>query len=605
MKRLLFWLLIFAPFIGVSQASLKNPNFFKKTALAAIYGHNEIGPLTPDIQFWSDGSVENGSLLDRSGNNRHALVTSNLISNPSSSLGSTFIQHSGTAPSSNTSLNTSPPTGFTGQYYSNIQWTVAAGSGIVRTESFILVSESGYVDFWAKRNTNTAHFIGLQPGNGGALLWQIDLSNASADTYLISGSRAVGNWGHYRRAFTNTNTGGLADLRIQVLTGTHSIDFFISPVYNSSGQDYGGVTISGQSNIAFALPVDATLSTTDTKKNFYSATTGFPLTTRAAYQCNSYVKRIYCGGAFKYIFFDTDPSIIQHDIVHRNYVKPSNGFRFTSIPTRLTVGSGKTYSTPALAFAGARAGTFRDRACIDLYDNLSPSTYAEYTIVSGGGSFQAYIQTNKEYCYLDGSTGPGGRTTITGTKQVSLSDAQLSGTELITFVYNGGVRNVDFVKYNGGYLAHDDAAGNGSRHLSIIGVTFTEFGADAVYDYRTTNALPQPATQLSFNTWAGGFHNSQHVEMYDCTLTGMRAYTWQDAATTNGNGAYHTVDNCTLVSTIIYDVVSNPTSVLMENIRLTSSGGTRNSVVYQSRSTMNSTVVEIGAIKSIFLTQFP
>ncbi len=563
-------------------------------------GGDPMQSIASNFQFWSDGTIAGNLLLDKSGNNRHGTLTSNLISNADAVLGSTFIQQSGTAPSSNTSVNTTPPSGFTGQYYSKMQWTVAAGSGIVRTESLILLaSETGYVDFWAKRVTNTAFFIGLQPGNGGALLWQLDLSNASSDTYLIEGSRAVGNWGHYRRAFTNTNPGGLADLRVQVLTGTHDIEIFIPPVYNSAGQDYGGVTITSQQNIGFSLPVDATLAATDTKKNFYSATTGFPLVTRAAYQWNAFTRRIYCGGAFKYVFMNADPTQTQHNIIHNNF--EDSDFEFTSVPTRLTVGSGKTYATPNAGFNGARAGTFRDRACLDLYDNFSPSTYAEYTVNAAG--FMCYIQMNKEYCYMDGSTGPGGRCRIIATKQASLSDAQLSQTEVLQFVYNGGVRNIDFEKYNGGYLLHDDASSTDRWH-SMVNCTAIERGAQQVFTYRTDNAQPQPAVQMSFNTWAGGFQNGLIVRMVNSTLNGMRPYTWQDASVSNGNGAWCMIDGCTLQAEIIYDPVSNPLSELKEDVRITSSGGTRNSKVYQSRTTPKpANISKVYTVESIFITE--
>jgi hypothetical protein len=558
---------------------------------------NPLQAITSLMDFWSDGTIQSGQLLDKSGNNRHATVTSNLISNWDAVLGSSFIQQSGTAPTSNTSLNTTPPTGYTGQYYSNLQWTVAAGSGIVRTESFILTAnETGFVDFWAKRNTASQVFVGITPGNGGALLWQIDLNNAATDTYLVAGSRAVGQWGRYRRSFTNVNPGGLADLRFQVLTGTHSVDIFIPPVESIVGQDYGGVTITGLSNIGFSLPNDATLKGHDTKNNFYSATTTFPLITRAANQYNSFVPKMYCGGAFKHIILKANPTIQAHKIIQYNFADPD--FEFDSCPVIVTAGSGGTYATVQLALAALRDGTFRDRARIRLLSNMSPSTYAEYTVTVAAG--KAYIQMNKRYTYLDGD---GTQKIIAGTKEVTLSDAQLVGTELLATIYEGGVRNVKFTKTNGGYLWHADFVGMVNSSYSIVNCEFDENGADAVFAYRTANALPQPVQQLSFNSLAGGLWNGYFIRVYNSIFKGLRGYTWQDVSVSASNGGICYYDQCTLESEAIYDPVSNPSTAVIESIRLTSSGSGRNTQIYMTNTTRNSTINEVGADKSIFITE--
>jgi hypothetical protein len=560
-------------------------------------GSNPLNGITALMDVWYDGTISSGQLIDKSGNSRHATVSSNLISNWDAVFGSTFIQQQGTIPTINTSENVSPPSGYTGQYYSNMQWTVPVASGIVRTESFILkAAETGFVDFFARRNTSSQVFVGLQPGNAGALIWQIDLSNASADAFLVSGSRTVGQWGRYRRSFTNVNPGGLADLRVQVLTGTHSVDFFIPPNENISSQDYGGVTITGQSNICFSLPNDSTLRSHDTKNNWYSATTTFPLMTRAADQYNAFVPKMYCGGAFRHVILKANPSINTHKILQYNFANPD--YEFSSCPMTVTAGSGGTYATPQLALAALRDGTFRDRARILLLSDLTPSTYAEYTVTSAVG--KTYIQMNKRYSYLDGGNFI---RTITGTKEVTLSDSQLVGTELLATIYEGGVRNIKFVKSNGGYLWHADFVGMVNSSYSIVNCEFDENGANAVFDYRAANALPQPAQQLSFNSQAGGGWDNYFLRAWNTTFRGMRPYTWQDVATTSGNGIRCYYDKCVLDSEIIYDPVSNPTSSLFENVRLTSSGVGRNSTIYMTRATKNSTINEVGADKSIFLTE--
>lgn len=559
----------------------------KKKRIEIYSGSSGISVVLPIAAFYSDGTTSGNQLLDKSGNNRNATLTSNLISNASAVYGSTFIQQQGTSPTVNTSLNTTPPTGFSSQYYSNIQWNAVPSTGIVRTESFILVNETGYIDFWARKNTNTVIYWGLQPGNGGALLWQ---SNLSDPTYLIGGSQAVGQWGHYRRPFTNVNTGGLADFRIQVLAGTHNVDIFFPPDYVELSQVYGGATVTDQSNIGFILPNDVVLKTIDTKKCFYSNTTGYPLTTRANYQCNTFEPlRIYCGGPFEYIFLTQNANEIQQYILAKDF--EDIPFFFSSIPTGYNV-DGVTYSLIQNAVNAARAGTFRDRSKNNLSINVTASVYADYTVVGGGG-YMAYIQLNKEFNYLVGI----GNVTVTGTKQVTATDAQLIQTELLAPIYNTGVYNVNFVKSNGGYIWHQDYSGT-NRTTIVYGCTFTELGADAVYNYRTSMGLPQPVSQLSYNTLAGGMQPGFWLRCYNTTLTGMRPFTWQDAVIGIGQGGNCHYYNDILNSVTIYDPVSNPSSALKENIMLTNTG-LGNSGIYVTNTTFNNTVLQVNTPRSL------
>lgn len=535
------------------------------------------------MDFWSDGTIEAGQLIDKSGNGRNAAITDSLITNQDALLGSSFINNGGTAvpPTLNISLNASPPSGFSG-YYSRVGWTVSSGSGLVRTENFVSISgETQRYRFYYRRNTATFITWGLRPGNGSGTIASGNFSGG-----------AVGVWTEVTGTAAVTSSGGLAHLFLNVGVGTHEVDIFFP--------EGDGVTVDGQTGIGFVLPVDATLAAIDatgTQKTFYSATTGFPLTTRAAYQYNALTDQIYCGGATSYIFLSTNPSISTYDILANSFEDVDHAF--DSCPIELTVGSGGTYALPQSAINIAHSGDFRNRRRIKFLSDVSVTTYAGYTVVSGGG-YMSFIQMNKFFDYL---TSDGTQRTITATKQDSLNDTQSSSTEVLAPIYSGGWRGLNIEKSNGGYIWHQDFTGMLNQIFIMKDCTFNENGAQAIFDYRTANALPQPAIQMSFNTLAGGMHNNFILKLENVTLKGMRPYTWQDVACTSGNGGKVYMNNCTLDNEIIYDPVSNPTSEIKESIRLTSSGGGRDTQIFMTNTTRNSTVLKIGAVESIFLTE--
>jgi len=548
-----------------------------------LSGGDPLQGLKPLMDVWYDGTIQTGELVDKSGNGNNATVSSNLVTKANSVVGDTgFFQSGGTAPTINSIItgDLAPD----GTETLRFQWNSVPSFYLHRTHSFALnQGESVTITFWAKKVTSSLVTWIIRMGNGST---NGISSTLSAATYLIGGSQAVGSWGQYQATFTNTAPGGLGHFFLNGGTGTAEVllDRDIS------------VTVSGVSNTCFTMPNVAALKAADTKNHFYTAG-GLPLTTRGDAQYNAFVKRIYCGGALSYIFLKAEPTISTYKILSNNFEDLDHAF--DSCPIELTVGSGGTYALPQTAINIANTGDFRNRRRLKVLSDISVTTYAGYTVVSGGG-FQSFIQMNKFFDYI---TSDGTQRTITATKEVSLNDAQSGGTEVLSPVYSGGIRGININKTNGGYVWHQDFTGSADGVFIVKDCNFNENGAQGIYDYRTANAQPQPAGQLSFNTLAGGMHNNFILKIVGTTLRGMRAYTWQDVACTSGNGGDVYMNNCTLESEIIYDPVSNPTSVLLENIRLTSSGGGRDTQIFMTNTTKNSTVDKVGASESIFLTE--
>lgn len=530
------------------------------------------------MNLWLDGTIEGSQLIDKSGNNRHASITDSLVTNQDAILGSSFINNGGlaVAPTLNTSLNSSPPSGFSG-YYSRVGWTVSSGFGLVRTEYFVSISgETQRYRFYYRRNTATSITWGLRPGNGSGTIATGTLS------------AAVGVWTQVTGTAVVSSSGGLAHLFLNVGAGTHEVDIFFP--------EGDGVTIDGQTGIGFALPVDATLSATDTKKTFYSATTGYPLTTRAAYQYNATIQKIRCGGAFKYIFLKsgltTTQIKISNKILKDNFI--DRDFAARSCPIVLPVST-----TIQAAIVSARSGDFRDRTRITYNTDQIVDSYSDFTHVSGGG-YMAYIATIKPGLCIEALSGA----VIRVSKALSSTDNQLILTHVVDVIFGTIFKNVIIEKEDaGGYLMHMDATSMQNQHSLMLGCDLEENGNDGIYAYRAANALPQPAGQLAYNTIAGGMHPNYFLEVENTRLSGMRAFTWQDVACTSGTGGICYYDDCVLEAKIIYDVVSNPFSEQKEVVLLTSSGGGRDTNIFLTDTTRNSTIVEVGAVKSIFLTE--
>lgn len=542
-----------------------------------------IRSIIDSMAVYYDGSISDNELIDLSGNNRNATLTSNLVSDPGAEFDSSWSAYfaGGTAASINGTINTDSRPGSSGSRCYRFRWESVSAFANLGSERFITkAGETITFSFWAKRLTSTTINVFMQNGTGSAT--DSPNINIALGTYLVEGSNTVGEWGKFQTSFTAGQDGGLAQVRCSVAAGTHEV--LIDDIE---------VVVTGETNNCFVLPDDATLKAIDSKNHFYTST-GIPLTTRAAWQHNALVNQIYCGGAFKYIFLKESPTI-QQDYVLSNYFEDLD-FIWDSCPTVYSIGSGKTYASYNEALtAWTSLGTFRHRVKMEVYDNLSASVYADYLITVSIG--KGFIILNKQFIYLDGI----GDITITGSKEVDASDAQLTGTEFFSPLYDGGVRNIDFIKNRGGYFYHQDSTPMEDRTVVIKGCTFTEQGDNGVFAYRTANALPQPSSNLSESVLAGGMHPNFMLKLSGSTFTGQRPISWQDADMEAGDISNVYIRDCTLNSIGIIDQ-DNATGAVKESYRLTSTGlGETN--IFAINTARNSTINKSGGVESIFLTE--
>lgn len=523
---------------------------------------------------WYDGAISGNQLLDRSGNNRHANVTNNIVTNGDASLGNSLRQYNVNKAATLSSINTDAPAGSTHCFEISSAGGAATFSGGDVNAFVVQAGESLNYSFKIKRVTNNVIYWGIRNGNGSTDFY----STNSGATPL-----ALGQWVTISGTASPTISGGRATLYVFCFDATYTVRL-------------GEVSVSpaAETNAAMILPDVAELKSTDTKNHWYLSN-GIARSIRSRWEYNAYVNKIYCGGNKRYIFLKNEPSQSTHDIIHYNF--EDLDYAWTSCPVRITAGTAGTYTTlPNAIAANTGTATFLHRRYIELLNDENYLTYNDYPVVTAFG--RAAIQLSKDFEYVDL-----GGFKIFGSKAVNSTDSQLTNTELFVIILNGGVRNGQIENENGGYTLHLDFNGMINSHTIFKDLYANQIGGAAIFAYRAANALPMPIQQLAFNTLAGGGWDGYIHKMKNVTLRGMRGFTWQDVSVTSGNGFRGYYNDLILESLPIHDPVSNPTSAVLESIKETSSGGGRNSTIYLSRSIRNSTINEVGAVKSIFLTE--
>lgn len=526
------------------------------------------------MQVWYDGTISGGQLQDKSGNARHANITNNLITDPGSELGNVFRHTGGTAPTINTS--------YTGDFHSGTRcyrmaWTSIPAFSLMKTEVFALkLGDVVNYSVWVKRVSSTTIFYQFYQGNGttGGIVGTPSFNSAT-----------VGVWTQFSGQFTVTQPGGLSNFTINPGSGAHEI--LIDDI---------SITITGESDNCFVLPVDATLQATDVNSMFYNSA-GIPKTIRAAYTYGAWHNdKIYCGGAFSYLFFNTVLSISQDYLVYQQF--HDKYFQATSCPVVFTCGSGGTYAQPQLAINAWRGGTSLDRLWVNMVSDVSVSTFAGHTATIGSNS--VYLAGNKAFVYFYDVT----QRRMDCAIEESATDNQMATTETISTIYSMGFFNMIFTKRNGGYLVHQHFTGTIDHEVVYQDCEFVDLGSQDLIDYRIANAQSYANMSNGKAAFAGGFVQGARYILNDCVFSGIYAWTVHDQDVDSATAAKAWLRNCTLTSdSTIYDPNFNPNATLHDSLLITSINGATESFVYLQRGTLNSTITETGSPQTITLEQ--
>jgi hypothetical protein len=562
--------------LGLTALSSCIEEDMRVNKMMPFFSGSALDSIRPLMEAWYDGTVSGSSLIDRSGNGRNGTIAPSLVTDWDANLGFTWINLlGGTTPTTATSIGTNPRPGSASTKVFKIRVDSAPAFSLQSTEQFVLrAGETVNYEFFVYPITGTLSNIswGIRHGQG---------SNQVSGT--MSG-KTLNQWNNTNNrisgSFTCSTSGGLACLTIGFASGTYEIDISDITISVTGDADY------------FTLPNVAALKTVDAKNHFYNAS-GIPLTTRGNYQFNAYNAKIICGGPMSYIFLTNIPTEEPYAILADNFEDLDHAW--DSCPITLDVGTGQTYALPQNAVnASTGNATFRHRRKIVFHNDFNINTYAEYTVLSGGG-FMAWLQANKNF---DHFTSNSGIVNLIFKKEITATDLQLVSTEPIALQMTGGLRGINMEVYYGGYRLHMDFTSAQNNFAILKDFTCVDMGGQDIFDYRINNSLPLPAGALSFSALAGGSQPNYVIKMKDVYFESIYPISWQDVACVSAGQLCYMVD-VEMNAVAIYDPVSNPTQSIANSLRLVSSGNAA-SYIYGVRSILNTPIVESGAVKSIF-----
>jgi hypothetical protein len=502
--------------------------------------------------FYSDGTILNGQLLDKSVNARHATISNNIVTDPGAELGSTLI-----------AWNTATVTNSDEQAHSgtkSFKCVVTGASTVQGAKSQPFRTRPGEVvnySFWIYPTVYTAGTIRLQVIKG----------DGSVGYQNLSATPTLNQWNEISGSFTDTVGGGAGEIRFYVQTGNLTVYL-----------DDLSITITGKTNIGVAMADVAALKTIDKNNLFYTAA-GIPKTIRNDVgDPTIWNTKLFCGGTNKWAFFAAAPNVKDRWAIDKYFT--DHDWIFDSCEVVKTVGSGKDYATIQAAIDSFTTGTMTNRCRIAVYDSFAASVFTDYakTVFT---TYKDIFALDKAYCYLDGI----GDITVQGTLADSESDANMALASIFDVYGSGGARNIKFKKTNGRYVVHCDTTSNENADIVFKGCEFHNYGMDSIVAYRNANlqALPGSSTG-GRDAWGCGVYTGTISRFSGCTFTGIFPYRSHNGSNLVSNVFFY---DCTLTSMPIYNPTDNPTSAVKNPICLTLGNGTGKSLCYAEKCTLN------------------
>ena len=499
---------------------------------------NQMQSIKSLMAFWSDGSLVGSQLTDLSGNDRHGIVSDNIITDPSGEFGSVL-----TAWSVNSSVvvSNSDEQAKTGIKSFKCAVTSSTTIGGMRYQYFrTKPGETVNFSFWVYRATNTAFTIQVLKGDG--------------TTGFQATNPTLNSWVNYTGSFVDTVGGGIGEIRGYI--GVGDINFYFDDLQ---------ITITGKSNLGVQMANEAALKTIDTNYLFYTAA-GIPKTVRSDSDPTLNNLKLFTGGALKYVFLADIPTVDTRKILYDKF--QDHNYLFDSCEIVKTVGAGKTYATIQAAIDSCTAGSLTNKYRIDIYDNIVASVYTDYS-VDIAGVYKAIFNLNKAYVYLNSI----GDISISATLPETASDTEMIKAGVGEFPTLGGMKNIKIIKSNGRYALHLDASSLANCFQKYVNCEFSDLGIDNIVAYRIANELSAPATGTGGITPVGMGRQINYIaDFINCKMSGVHPLTNHGGHAT-GLPSYLILYNCEL--TALPNIVPsyNPTGALMSSLRLDSTPG--------------------------------
>ena len=487
--------------------------------------------------FWSDGTTANSGteLVNKVGTN--AILTDNLISNPG--LEDDYL-------SLYTNNPAAPPV-------VNAQSSVQAKSGTY--SRYIELSGSNCGVRTLNYSTKTGETITYS-------FWTYGVSGTSTLRYLIykgdgsgtivpqtSAVYSAGNWAQTTASYVETNGGNLAYIVIYITTGAKN--FYVDDIS----------AVSSVGKVACIMPVSAEMLAIDTSKIFYN-TSGFRNTVRLK---TKEIPEGYGKGVF--VYPGKNIYISKQQLSNTEYYNFLDYFDYgdlfyANIENVVTVGAGKTYATIALALAGILDANYLNRYRIDVYDDFTITTRAEFTVIVG--DFTRYFDM-KDYTYVMGS---GGVKTLTCSIEASSSDNNTWKYEPASFNAFCGAKDINISMRNGRYAMHIDSNANIGDRQDFFNCVFTHYSTQEVIDYRIANAQPYVGVHPGNIACGHGIYGGQKMFYKECTISGIHGFSSHTAVNQASSSDLYII-NCDIVSLPIVQTNYNPTGAIKAGLRLT------------------------------------
>jgi hypothetical protein len=518
-----------------------------------------------NFAFWSDSTVSGAQLTDLSGNNRHAALTSNLVTDPGGELGSVLVQWT-------TGLVTNDADTVHSGSHSFKYITNAANNSGMRFQFFrTRPGEEVNWSIWVYRTTTAGLVLQVLNGDG-------------STNYQALKTPTVNTWTQYTGKFTDANGGGKAEIRAYVTSGATCFFF-----------DDLSITITGKTNIGVIMANDSVLKSIDTQYRVFTSA-GIPRTFRndiGDITVENNLK-MFTGGNCRYVLTPSIPDVTTRYVLEKNFI--DNDWVYNSCEVVFTVGAGKTYANIQAAIDACTAPLATNRYRIDIYDNVLADAYAEFakTIFT---TFKNIFAVDKRYVYLSSATAT--PITIEGTLPNDCTDEQMGKAACGDFLYTGGARNLIIKKTNGRYAVHIDASTLASQDMRFYKCSFYNYGMDSVLIYRDAHGQPYPdsAGGVAVLTAGGitplgmGMVTDFRVNFNSCYAYGIHPITCHSLIASGSDG-YMNVYNTSFIAAPIRQMHYNPTAALMASMRIDGDVTTKISNCYLMKATLNSTITQ-------------
>ena len=483
---------------------------------------------------WYDGTTEDGgvTLVDKSENSNNAILTDNLITNP-------------TLEDDYLSLSNSNPAV---PCVTNERSSTQKHAGTYSRHIVLNGSNTGIKTYYSTKTGETITYSFWTYGVGGSGTLRYAIYKGDGSGILVpqtSCTYAVGMWLQTTNTYVETAGGNVAYIQIYCTTAT-SKEFYVDDI----------TALSSEGKVACVMPENNDMLSVDTDYIFYNSS-GFRNTVRlkTKERTEGYNRSLF-------VFPDMNIYFASSTLSYKDYVGLIDYLDYPSlfyeqIENEVTVGSDGDYATIALALAGITDANYLNRYKITVLDNFTITELAEFTVIVG--NFHRFIDM-KDYCYINGNN-----KTLTCSIPNTATDEQTWYYEPAASNAMTGARNLSISMKNGRYPMHIDSNANIGNRQEFFNCSFTNYSTQEVIDYRIAHAEAYNGVYQGHVACGHGIYGGQTIYYKECTMSGIHGFSLHTAAN-QASPSYLYLLGCNIISLPIVQANYNPTGAIMSSV---------------------------------------